>query len=171
MAHQLHVCIVYCILKFVSCLVLLQILFRAVNIEDMSSLTKKLFEKLSDKPENIEVNAELLSYFKEFEDLDEYRSVVGSLDNPVSRTENLKKLVFRLYGDHKLKDLDFFKYLVWSGQENLCKLIGYGHKQIEKMMKDKPPQAMDDQRPHLIRGNDTGNYCTIYTISEEHKCN
>ena len=109
----------------------------------MSSLTKKLFEKLSDKHESIEVNAELLSYFKEFKDLDEYQSIVGSAD-PVSTTENLKKLVFKLYKDCRLKDLDFFKYLVWSGQGHLCKLIGYGGKQIDEMMKGKPTQ-----KPHL----------------------
>ena len=127
----------------------------------MSSLTKKLFDKLSDEHKSIEVNAELLSYFKEFNDLDEYQSVVSSVEDPVSRTKNLKELVFRLYGDRKLKDLDFFKYLVWSGQGHLCKLIGYGDKQIEKSMKEKPAQVkMDDQKPHLIRGNDIGNYHT-----------
>ena len=123
-------------------------------IKDMSSLTKKLFDKLSDEHKSIEVNAELLSYFKEFKDLDEYQSIVGSAD-PVSRTGNLKELVFRLYGDHRLKDLDFFKYLVWSGQGHLCKLIGHSDKQIEKWMREKP-----DQKPHLIRGNDIGNYHT-----------
>ena len=97
----------------------------------MSSLTKKLFERLSSEHKNVEVSGELLSYFHKFGDLDEYQSLVDSVEDPVSRTENLKKLVFRLYGEHRLKDLDFFKYLVWSGQKDLCKLIGYGDKQIE----------------------------------------
>ena len=70
------------------------------------------------------------------------------MENPARKTENLKKLVFKLYGEHKLKDLDFFKYLVWSGQGDLCKLIGYGDKQIEKFEKDKPIQDVN-QRPRL----------------------
>ena len=107
----------------------------------MSSLTKKLFERLSSEHKNVEVSDELLSYFHKFSDLDEYQSLVDSVEDPVRRTENLKKLVFRLYGEHRLKDLDFFKYLVWSGQKDLCKLIGYGEKQIEKLKKDKPPQG------------------------------
>ena len=136
----------------------------AVYIKDKSSLTTKLFEILLDKHMSIEVNAELLSYFKEFKDLDEYQSVVGSVEDPVSRTISLKKLVFRLYRDHRLKDLDFLKYLVWSGQGHLCKLIGYGDKQIEKMMKDKDYQKLSLR---LIRddddtGNDTGNHHTTY---------
>ena len=118
---------------------------------DMSSLTNKLFEKLSSENKSVEVNAELLSYFKEFKDLDEYQTLVDSIEDPVSRTENLKKLVFRLYGEYRLKDLEFFKYLVWSGQEDLCKLIGYGHKQIEKMKNQKSSQAMmHNQKPHFI---------------------
>ena len=122
----------------------------------MSSLTNKLFEKLSSENKSVEVNAELLSYFKEFKDLDEYQSLVDSKDDPASKTENLKKLVFRLYGDHRLKDLEFFKYLVWSGQENLCKLIGYGHKQIEKMKNQKPSQAMMHNQNN-IHGNGKNN--------------
>ena len=76
------------------------------------SLTNKLFEKLSTENKSVEVNAELLSYFKGFKDLDEYQRLVDSKEDPVSRTEKLKKLVFRLYGDQRLTDLKFFKYLV-----------------------------------------------------------
>ena len=90
---------------------------------------------------SVEINAELLSYFQEFSKLDEYQRLVNSVEDPVSRTENLKKLVFRLYDEKRLKDLNFFKYLVWSNQTDLCKLIGYGDKQIEKLKKDKPPQG------------------------------
>ena len=101
----------------------------------MNSLTKKLFEKLSSTEKTVEINDELLYYLRQFEDIEEYKVLKTA---PNSGTENLKKLVYRLYGEHKLKDLDFFKYLAWSGQGELCKLIGYGDRQIEKLMKDKP---------------------------------
>ena len=100
----------------------------------MNSLTKKLFEKLSSLKKDVEINDELLYYLSQFEDLEEYKNLKT---DPNSSTENLKKLVYRLFGEHKLKDLDFFKYLAWSGQGKLCKLIGYGDRQIEKLMKDK----------------------------------
>ena len=54
------------------------------------SLTNKLFEKLSSENKSVEVNAELLSYFKGFKDLDEYQRLVDSKEDPVSTTENLK---------------------------------------------------------------------------------
>ena len=106
----------------------------------MNSLTNRLFEKLSNTGRSVEVNSELLSYLGKCGHSDEYKDLVDSLADPTSRTENLKRLVFKLYKDHKLKDLDFFRYLVWSGQKDLCKLIGYGDKQIDKLMKDKPTQ-------------------------------
>ena len=103
--------------------------------------TDKLFEKLKKENKCVEVNAELLSYFGDVSGLEEYQNLFDPMGDPTSRTENLKKLVFKLYEDHKLKDLDFFKYLAWSGQGELCKLVGYGDKQIEKLMKDKPSQS------------------------------
>lgn len=114
----------------------------------MNSLTKKLFDKLSNTKQCVEVNSQLLSYLSKFGDLKEYKDLVGSVEDPVGRTENLKKLVFKLYNEHRLKDLEFFKYLVWSDQGYLCKLIGYGDKQIEKLMKDKPTEKQS-QRPSL----------------------
>ena len=101
----------------------------------MNSLTKKLFEKLSSMKKDVEINDELLYYLRQFENLEEYKNLKT---DPNNSTENLRKLVYRLYGEHRIKDLDFFKYLAWSGQGELCKLIGYGDKQIEKLMKDKP---------------------------------
>ena len=101
----------------------------------MNASTKQLFEKLSSMKKNVEINDELLYYLRQFEDLEEYKNLKT---DPNSSTENLRKLVYKLYGEHKLKDLDLFKYLVWSGQGELCKLIGYGDKQIELLMKGKP---------------------------------
>ena len=111
----------------------------------MDSLTKKLFEKLSSIKKDVEINDELLHYLRQFADLEEYKSLKT---DPNNSTENLRKLVYRLYGEHKLKDLDFFKYLAWSGQGELCKLIGHGDRQIEKLMKDKPD----------VLERDTGSY-------------
>ena len=113
----------------------------------MNSLTKKLFGELSNTKKDVKINDELLYYLRQFEDLEEYK-ILKTAHN--SGTENLKKLVYRLYEEHKLKDLDFFKYLAWSGQGELCKLIGYGDKQIEKLMKDKPD----------VLEKDTGSYLT-----------
>ena len=113
----------------------------------MNSLTKKLFGELSNTKKDVKINDELLYYLRQFEDLEEYKNLKMAHN---SGTENLKKLVYRLYGEHRLKDLDFFKYLAWSGQGELCKLIGYGDKQIEKLMKDKPD----------VLEKDTGSYLT-----------
>ena len=101
----------------------------------MNGSTKTLFEKLSSMKKDVEINDELLYYLRQFEDLEEYKNL--KMD-PNNSTENLRRLVYRLYGEHRIKDLDFFKYLAWSGQGELCKLIRYGDKQIEKLMKDKP---------------------------------
>ena len=62
-----------------------------------------------------------------FGDLSEYQDLADlNVKDPVIRTEKLKKLIFKLYEKCKLKDVIFFKYLVWSGQGKLCKFIGYG---------------------------------------------
>ena len=108
----------------------------------MSSLTKKFFENLSTKQQNVEINGELLGYFGDFSDLTEYQDLADlNVTDPVVRTEKLKRLIFKLYEIHKLKDVDFFKYLVWSDQGKLCKLIGYGDKQIDKWKNEKPTRA------------------------------
>ena len=123
----------------------------------MSSLTKKFFENLSTKQQNVEINEELLGYLGNFSHLTEYKDLADlNVQDPAVRTEKLKKLIFELYKLCKLKDVDFFKYLVWSGQGKLCKLIGYGDKQIDKWKNEKPPQAYN-QKPILkLYGKDSG---------------
>ena len=103
----------------------------------MPGLTDKLFDKLLDKKQNFEitVNDELLEYL--YDDSEEYQNLVKSQNDSIGRKENLKKLVFKLYKGKKLKDVEFFKYLAWSGQSHLCKLIGYRDKQLNKWMEEK----------------------------------
>ncbi|XP_065904290.1 uncharacterized protein [Dysidea avara] len=118
----------------------------------MSSLTYKLFDKILEQNESIKVD-ELLKYFTDREST-EYQQVADASQNPVGRTEKLKTLVLKSYRDKKLKDLQFFKYLAWSGQSNLCKMIGYNDKQIAKWMREKPTHS--DNKPSLqTAGNDT----------------
>ena len=100
----------------------------------MPGLTDKLFNLL-DKEQNVEVTDELLEWL--YDDSEEYRNLIKSRDDSIGRRESLKKLVFKLYKEKKLKDVVFFKYLAWSGQDHLCKLIGYGGKQLDKWMKEK----------------------------------
>ena len=118
----------------------------------MSSLTNKLFDKLMEQDKSIEVD-EILKYFKDRESV-EYQEVVDANQTPVDRTKKLKALVLKSYRENTLKDLQFFKYLAWSGQGSLCKMIGYNDKQIAKWMRDKPTYS--DSKPQLISaGNDT----------------
>jgi len=118
----------------------------------MSSLTNKLFDKLIEQEKSIEVD-ELLKYFKN-RDSAEYQQVVDANQTPVDRTKKLKALVLKSFHDNTLKDLQFFKYLAWSGQGDLCKMIGYNDKQIAKWMRDKPTNP--GGKPQLITaGNDT----------------
>ena len=100
------------------------------------SLTSKLFDILDEKP-NVEVtvNDELLEWL--YDDSEEYQNLIKSRNDPIGRKENLKNLVFKLYKERKLKDIVFFKYLAWSGQGHLCKLIGYKDKQLDKLMEEK----------------------------------
>lgn len=119
----------------------------------MPGLTEKLFNKLSEENQNIEVNDELLKQLndnsKEYDDL-------KSQDDPTERTKRLKTLVLKLYKEHSLKDVEFFKYLAWSGQSHLCKLIGYGDKQLDKWVKEKQEQSEQAKRknqgPDITRG-------------------
>lgn len=105
----------------------------------MPGLTGKLFDLL-DKEQNVEitVNDELLEYL--YDDSKEYQNLIESRNDSIGKKENLKKLVFRLYKEKKLKDVAFFKYLAWSGQGHLCKLIGYGDKQLNKWKEEKEKQ-------------------------------
>ena len=111
--------------------------FGNIGAYSMPGLTDKLFDKLFDKEQNIDVtvNKELLKWL--YDDSEEYQNLIKSQNDSVSRKENLKKLVFKLYREKKLKDVVFFKYLAWSGQGHLCKLIGYGDKQLKKWMEEK----------------------------------
>ena len=111
----------------------------------MSSLTNRLFEKLLKQEKIIEVDG-VLKYMNDIDrGSEEYQQVVDASKDSVDRTIKLKGLVLKSYRDGKLKDLDFFKYLAWSGQGELCKLIGYGDKQIAKLLKDRP----DSSKPHI----------------------
>ena len=100
----------------------------------MPGLTDKLFDLL-DKGQNVEVTDELLEWL--YDDSEEYQNLVKSRDDPIGRKDSLKKLVFKLYKEKKLKDVVFFKYLAWFGQDHLCKLIGCGGKQLDKWMEEK----------------------------------
>jgi len=118
----------------------------------MSSLTNKLFDKLIEQDGSIEVD-ELLKYFRDRESV-EYQQVIDANQTPVDRTKKLKTLVLKSYHENKLRDLQFFKYLAWSGQGSLCKMIGYNDRQIAKWMRDKP--TYPDTKPQLITaGNNT----------------
>ena len=113
----------------------------------MSSLTNRLFDKLLKQEKIIEVDG-VLKYMNDIDrGSEEYQQVVGASKDSVDRTIKLKALVLKSYRDGKLKDLDFFKYLAWSGQGELCRLIGYGDKQIAKL-KDRPEHLRS--KPHII---------------------
>ena len=125
----------------------------------MPGLTDKLFDKLLDPNQNnaVTVNDELLELL--FDDSEEYRNLVKSQEqnNSIGVIENLKKLVFKLYKEKKLKDIMFFKYLAWSGQGHLCKLIGYGDKKVNEWMEEKQNQSQKwpsiDQNKHVSSAN------------------
>ena len=113
----------------------------------MSSLTNRLFEKLLKQEKIIQVDG-VLKYMNDIDrGSEEYQQVVDASEDSVDRTIKLKALVLKSYRDGKLKDLDFFKYLAWSDQGELCKLIGYGDKQIDKLLKDKSEHS---SKPHII---------------------
>ena len=113
----------------------------------MSSLTNRLFEKLLKQEKIIQVDG-VLKYMNDIDrGSEEYQQVVDAGEDSVDRTIKLKALVLKSYRDGKLKDLDFFKYLAWSDQGELCKLIGYGDKQIDKLLKDKSEHS---SKPHII---------------------
>lgn len=124
----------------------------------MPGLTEKLFEKLAKKNQDIKVNDELLKWLND--DSEEYHNLLESVDNPISRTENLKILVLKLYKESKLRDLEFFKYLAWSDQGDLCRLIGYGEKQLVKWKEEKQKQSQEkipaNQKPQIISGDTHG---------------
>ena len=105
----------------------------------MPGLTDKLFDKLLDPNQNIRVtvNDELLQWL--YDNSEEYDNLVESQkqNDSIGIKKNLKKLVFKLYKEKKLKDIVFFKYLAWSGQGHLCKLIGYGDKRLKEWMEEK----------------------------------
>ena len=99
-----------------------------------------MFDQLlgKDQHNEITVNNKLLKWL--YDDSEEYQNLVKSQNDSVGRKKNLKKLVFKLYEEKKLKDVVFFKYLAWSGQGHLCKLIGYGDRQLKKWMEEMPKQ-------------------------------
>jgi len=114
----------------------------------MSTLTNKLFEKLLNENKSIEVDG-ILDYFLD-KHSDEYRQVVAANQDPLDRTKKLQQYVLKSYKDGTLKDLEFFKYLAWSGQRDLCKMIGYSDKQIDKWQNNMPPP---NTKPHITRAN------------------
>ena len=109
----------------------------------MPGLTDKLFEKLLDQNIAVTVNGELLEWL--YDDSEEYYNLVESQkqNDSIGIKINLKQLVFKLYKEKKLKDIVFFKYLAWSGQGHLCKLIGYGDKRLNEWMKEKQKQSQE----------------------------
>ena len=115
----------------------------------MPGLTGQLFDKLLDPNQNnaVTVNRELLEWL--YDDSEEYWNLVKSQEqnDSIGKIENLKKLVFKLYKEKKLKDIVFFKYLAWSGQGHLCKLIGYGDKRLNEWMEEK--QKLSQERPSI----------------------
>jgi len=94
---------------------------------------------------NIEVD-HLLGYFKDKQS-DEYRQVAATQD-PLDRTKKLKEYVLKSYKEGTLKDSEFFKYLAWSGQRDLCKMVGYSDKLIDKWGKSTPMET--DQGVYVL---------------------
>ena len=138
----------------------------------MTSSTHKLFEQLLSENRSIEVD-DLLGYFKDKQS-DEYQQLAAAAQNPLDRTKKLKQYVFKCYENKTLRDLEFFKYLAWSGQRDLCTMIGYSDKQIDKWQTNIPQR---NAKPHITTVNngsdeemDTGENSGVRVCGCMHTC-
>ena len=131
----------------------------------MSTLTNKLFDRLLKEGRIIEVDR-LLEFFKD-QQSEEFQQLAAASQDPVDRTNKLKLYVLKSYKNGTLKDLEFFKFLAWSGQKHLCKMIGYSDKQIDKWLQN---MTQTNAKPHIVLMNngagdeemDTNQGITVY---------